>query len=102
LLVKDRFHAGGHGQYFDPAFVEEYWEPFIRRGEYKPTEFETKMPPTPWWISLLGVAPVQWIFALLIALTILAAVLMIAGHYRDRFAVFSIGAPCPPRRIWDG
>jgi hypothetical protein len=52
VLVKDRFHAGGHGQYFKPEFVEKYWEPFIRRGEYKGTEFEVKMPPTAWSVSL--------------------------------------------------
>jgi hypothetical protein len=37
-LVKDRYHAGGHGQYFDPKFVSEFWEPFIRRGEYAGTD----------------------------------------------------------------
>ena len=61
VLVKDRFHAGGHGQYFEPEFVEKYWEPFIRRGEYKETEFEKRMPPTPWWISVLGTLRVNWI-----------------------------------------
>ena len=68
VLVKDRFHAGGHGQYFDPGFVEKYWKPFIRRGEYKGTEFETKMPTTPWWLSVLGILPLQWTFAVLLSL----------------------------------
>jgi hypothetical protein len=54
VLIKDRFHAGGHGQYFNPEFVEKYWEPFIRRGEYKETDFEVKMPLTPWWVSVWG------------------------------------------------
>jgi hypothetical protein len=59
VLVKDRYHEGGHGQYFDPKFVETYWEPFIRRGEYRTTDFEVKMPPTPWWISVLGILPLR-------------------------------------------
>jgi pimeloyl-ACP methyl ester carboxylesterase len=46
VLVKDRFHKGGHGQYFKPGFVARYWEPFIRRGTYESTEFEKKMPRT--------------------------------------------------------
>jgi hypothetical protein len=61
VLVKDRFHAGGHGQYFEPEFVEKYWEPFVRRGEYEGSEFEKKMPPTPWWISILGIMPLRWL-----------------------------------------
>ena len=36
VLVKDRFHAGGRGQYFDSGFVGQYWAPFIRSGEYTP------------------------------------------------------------------
>jgi hypothetical protein len=30
--VVDRFHAGGHGLFFDPGFISEYWKPFIDRG----------------------------------------------------------------------
>jgi hypothetical protein len=70
VLVKDRFHAGGHGQYFNPEFVEKYWEPFIRRGEYQGTEFEKTMPPTPWWISVLGILPFKWILAFGLALVV--------------------------------
>ena len=69
VLVKDRFHAGGHGQYFKPEFVEKYWEPFIRRGEYKGTEYEVKMPPTPWWISLLGILPLKWVILTVLILS---------------------------------
>jgi pimeloyl-ACP methyl ester carboxylesterase len=70
VLVKDRFHAGGHSQYLERSFVEEHWAPFIRRGEYKPTAFEVqKAPPSPWWLSVLGISPLRWIItALLIGL----------------------------------
>jgi pimeloyl-ACP methyl ester carboxylesterase len=61
VLVKDRFHAEGHGQYFHPEFVEKYWAPFIRRGKVESTDFEMTMPPTPWWVSLLGVLPIKWL-----------------------------------------
>ena len=30
-LVKNRFHTGGPGQYFEPGFIEKYWEPFISK-----------------------------------------------------------------------
>jgi hypothetical protein len=66
VLVKDRHHEGGHGQYFDPKFVETYWEPFFRRGEYQRTDFEKRMPPTPWWISVLGILPLRWVVLVII------------------------------------
>ncbi len=69
VLVKDRFHAGGHGQYFEPEFVEKYWEPFIKRGEYVRSDFETKMPPTPWWISILGIVPLRYVLVFLLLFT---------------------------------
>ena len=65
-LVKDRFHAGGHGQYFEPEFVEKYWEPFIRRREYGGTEFEVKIPTTPSWVSLMGILPLKWLICCVI------------------------------------
>ena len=65
VLVKDRFHEGGHGQYFEPEFVEKYWEPFIRTGEYEGTEYEKRMPPTPWWLLILAIFPIQWTFTML-------------------------------------
>ena len=71
VLVKDRFHAGGHGQYFEPEFVKKYWEPFIRRGEYRGTEFETKMPTTPWWISVMGILPFKWLIVLVLTALLL-------------------------------
>ena len=74
VLIKDRFHAGGHGQYFEPNFVEQYWEPFVRRGEYKKTEFEVNTPTTPWWLSVLGILPLRWFFILMIILIVLGAV----------------------------
>jgi hypothetical protein len=63
VLVKDRYHFRGHAQYFDPKFVEKYWEPFIKRGEYQATEFEKDIPTTPWRLRVLGVLPLKWLLA---------------------------------------
>jgi hypothetical protein len=60
VLVTDRIHLGGHGQYFHPDFVKDYWEPFIRRGEVKETNNESRVPRTKWWISALELMPLQW------------------------------------------
>ena len=76
VLVRDRFHAGGHGQYFKPKFVEKYWEPFIRRGEYKGTTYEGKAPLTQWWLSVLGILPFQWIFISTILIIIVVLILL--------------------------
>ena len=74
VLVKDRYHAGGHGQYFEPDFVEKSWEPFIRRGEFEASKYEVQMPPTPWWVSVLGILPLQWSI-----LFLFAAIVIVAG-----------------------
>jgi hypothetical protein len=95
VLVKDRFHAGGHGQYFEPEFVERYWEPFIRRGEYQGTEFEKTMPPTPWWISVLGILPLRYGEILL-----LSAVLVIALDSGINALRPSPGVPDPSMIAW--
>lgn len=72
VLIKDRFHAGGHGQYFEPEFVDKYWEPFIKRGEYQGTEFEKTRPPTPWWLSVLGILPLRHVLTVvLVAISVL-------------------------------
>jgi pimeloyl-ACP methyl ester carboxylesterase len=76
VLVKDRYHAGGHDQYFDLDFVDKFWAPFIHRGEYQGTDFELKMPTTPWWMSLLGILPVKWVI-------VSAAALLAAGAAFD-------------------
>ena len=94
VLVKDRFHAGGHGQYFGPGFVEKYWEPFIRRGEYQRTEFETKMPPTPWWLSILGILPLRSAIITIILASIFASLLYPSG----RSFQFRLSEPPASRR----
>jgi tetratricopeptide (TPR) repeat protein len=81
VLVKDRFHAGGHGQYFEPDFVEKSWEPFIRRGQFEGSKYEVEMPPTPWWISMMGILQLKWLF---IAAFVLASIVCgsVAAHSR--------------------
>jgi pimeloyl-ACP methyl ester carboxylesterase len=85
VLVKDRFHAGGHGQYFAPDFVEGYWEPFIRRNEYMGTEFETKMPTTPWWLSLIGILSLtKLLYALIVLCVIIFAYRSLHGNHGEQ------------------
>ncbi|WP_165248052.1 alpha/beta hydrolase [Paludisphaera soli] len=78
VLVKDRFHAGGHGQYFEPEFVEYYWDPFIKWGEYRGTDFEVKMPTTPLWVSVLGILPLRWLITMF-AIAIISLRLYVAS-----------------------
>jgi hypothetical protein len=66
VLVTDRYHSGGHGQYFASEFVEKYWAPLIQRGEYQKTGFELTMPPTPWWMSVLEIVPLKWLTILVV------------------------------------
>jgi hypothetical protein len=73
--------------------VDKFWAPFIRRGDYQGTDFELKMPTTPWWMSLLGILPVKWVI-------VSAAVLLAAGAAFDAFkGAFrertELRGPCP-------
>jgi hypothetical protein len=36
IYVEDRFHDGGHGLFFDPSFIEQYWKPFVSEGHIVP------------------------------------------------------------------
>jgi len=92
VLIKDRFHAGGHGQYFKSGFVEKFWVPFIRRGEYQGTGFEKVMPPSPWWLSMVGNLPLKWIILLLLTVVI-ASSCVVAERSMQFFGHPQSGAP---------
>jgi hypothetical protein len=34
--VNDRYHYGGHGLFFNPDFIKQYWKPFIESGTVVP------------------------------------------------------------------
>jgi hypothetical protein len=68
VVVRDRYHSGGHSQYFSPAFIAEFWTPFIRDGIIRPSRFEASRPNTPWWLSLLGWIPLRYVLALVVVL----------------------------------
>lgn len=58
--VRDRFNKFGHSDYFDEAFVRQYWIPFLCNGEVVPTEWESKRR-SPVWLSLLDRFPLKWL-----------------------------------------
>lgn len=68
-VVRDRFHNAGHSDFFQRAFVEEFWKPFIERGDVQPSAWEASRPTPPWWQHLFAV-PVPWIPLLLVAAVI--------------------------------
>jgi len=70
VVARDRFHPGGHSQYFEEDFVKEYWVPFIRDGMIKPSGWETTRPGTPWWLSTLGWLPLKYLILICAALTL--------------------------------
>lgn len=61
VVVRDRYHPGGHSQYFDQNFVKKYWVPFLQRGEICPSDWEQSRPSTPWWLSFLGWLPLRYL-----------------------------------------
>lgn len=68
--VRDRYHNIQHSDYFTEYFATTYWKPFIKNGEYKQSE-STPLA-TPWWLSVLGILPLQWIGILFLGLIILS------------------------------
>lgn len=58
-FVTDRFHNVTHGEYLKRGFVEIYWRPFILNDICESSPFQIPRPPTPWWLSLLGILPLK-------------------------------------------
>jgi hypothetical protein len=60
--VRDRYHAFGHGGFFQEKFVREFWLPWFRSGDF----VKSKAPPpsgTRW--HLLTVIQIKWLTILL-------------------------------------
>ena len=62
--VRDRGHEFRHGDYFGDgpgqgeAFVRTFWKPWFANG----TWFDSNhVKPSPWWLSILSILPLQWI-----------------------------------------
>ena len=70
VTVRDRFHDAGHSQYFQPAFVEEYWSPFIKKGTIERSTWDTTRPPVRWWISVLSILPIHYLSVALLVLVL--------------------------------
>lgn len=52
--VHDRYHDFGHSDYLRREFAEEYWKPFIEKGEKKESPYQTVRRPAPRGLRLLG------------------------------------------------
>lgn len=59
-LVHDRYHKGGHALYFNRAFVERYWKPFIHHGEVERGEGDPNES-VPLYLRALGALPLNWL-----------------------------------------
>jgi len=79
-VVRDRFHYAGHSDFFRPEFVQEFWKPFIDRGEVCPSAWEASRPTPPWWQHLFALS-VPWIPLLLVAAVV--GFLLLRRHSRE-------------------
>ncbi len=53
--VRDRFHNFQHSDFFDRAFVERFWVPYLVDGTIAHSDWELERPTPPWWQSLLSI-----------------------------------------------
>ncbi len=60
--ITDRGHNYKHSDFFNEAFVRKFWHPWFERDEYVSSEWDESAPPSPWWLSILSVLPLQWMF----------------------------------------
>lgn len=67
--IEDRFHKFSHSEYFHAGFVNDFWLPFLLRGEVRPSKL-VMLPASPYWVSLLASAPLRWIFPICIIASI--------------------------------
>ena len=61
--VKDRFHDMSHSDYFDEAFVEKYWRPWVQEVQYVESEYEMSLynRPVPVWRLMLSIFPLKYL-----------------------------------------
>lgn len=64
--VKDRFHAGGHSEFFSAEFVRTYWLPYLSLGHIAEGALDRQI--TPWWLSVLTVIRIKYILLLVVLL----------------------------------
>ena len=59
VRVKDRFHAGGHSEFFTAEFATKYWLPYLSSSTVIDGEIDRVT--TPWWLSVLTVAKIKYL-----------------------------------------
>lgn len=65
VLVRDRFHACGHSDFFSDTFATSYWAPFFVEGRLVEPDYAGGRPRSPLWMSLLAARALRWALGLL-------------------------------------
>ena len=65
--ITDRGHDYSHSDFFNEAFVRKFWHPWFDREEYVASAWDEAAPPSPWWLSILSILPLQWILVVAVA-----------------------------------
>jgi hypothetical protein len=65
--IDDRFHDFGHSDYLVAEFVDQFWKPYVERGELVRSPYQDKRRSAPLCISLLALG--WWLMLPLAALT---------------------------------
>ncbi len=68
--VRDRAHDYSHSDFFNEAFVRDYWRPWFFSSVIVPSIWDERVPPKPFWWNLYGLLPMQLILLLLLSLGI--------------------------------
>ena len=94
--VYDRGHNFAHSDFFTETFVRKYWIPWFEEGRIVSSEWEESAPPSPWWINVLSILPLQWFTILALAVSLIWLCLTVGPKYMPANGSVENGGPSIP------
>jgi pimeloyl-ACP methyl ester carboxylesterase len=92
-MVRDRGHDYKHSDFFNEKFVRDYWKPWVEENRFQPSDWEEKVPPSPWWLSILSVLPLRWVIVAISVLAITWFVWFVRGRFYGSQSIQTTGVP---------
>lgn len=69
-VIRDRFHALAHSEFFSLAHIRTYWLPYLVDGQVVPSAWDSIRPDPPKWMELLSIMPFKTLIGILLFLLV--------------------------------